>query len=108
MNTSKPLPPTGVQRSLCSPAERAGPARGAPGVGIGVVQSALQDLEPEAAYFTTLGGGQRGGFVVFDLKDSSDLPRIAEPFFMGLNATVEFTPVMNADDLKAGLGKMKL
>ncbi len=46
--------------------------------------------------------------MVFDLKDSSDLPRIAEPFFMGLNATVEFTPVMNADDLKAGLGKMKL
>ncbi len=73
-----------------------------------IVQSALQDLEPEAAYFTTLGGGQRGGFIVFDLKDSSDLPRIAEPFFMALNATVEFTPVMNADDLKAGLGKIKL
>jgi hypothetical protein len=73
-----------------------------------IVQSALQDLEPEAAYFTTLGGGQRGGFIVFDLKDSSDLPRIAEPFYMALNATVEFTPVMNADDLKAGLGKMKL
>ena len=56
-----------------------------------IVQSALQELEPEAAYFTTVGSGLRGGFFVFDLKDSSDLPRIAEPFFQGLNATLEFS-----------------
>jgi hypothetical protein len=72
-----------------------------------IVQSVLQDLKPEAAYFSAVDG-LRSGFIVFDLKDSSDLPRIAEPLFQGFNATVEFTPAMNADDLKAGLGKMKL
>jgi hypothetical protein len=72
-----------------------------------IVQSVLQDLKPEAAYCSAVDG-LRSGFIVFDLKDSSDLPRIAEPLFQGFNATVEFTPAMNADDLKAGLGKMKL
>jgi hypothetical protein len=72
-----------------------------------IIQSLLQDLRPEAAYFTTLDG-LRSGFIVFDLKDSNDLPRIAEPLFQGFNATVQFVPVMNADDLKAGLNKIDL
>jgi hypothetical protein len=42
-------------------------------------------------------------FLVFDLKDPSDIPTIAEPLFMILKAKVEFTPVMNADDLQKGL-----
>ena len=72
-----------------------------------ILQSVLQDLKPEAAYFAPIDG-LRSGFVFFDLKDSSDLPRITEPLFQGFNATVEFTPAMNVDDLKAGLGKVKL
>ena len=72
-----------------------------------IFQSLLQDLRPEAAYFTTFDG-LRSGFIVFDLKDSSDLPRITEPLFQGFNATVQFVPVMNADDLKAGLNKIDL
>jgi len=72
-----------------------------------IIQSLLQDVKPEAAYFTTLDG-LRTGFMVFDLKDSTDIPRITEPLFQGFNATVQFVPVMNADDLKAGLGKVKL
>jgi hypothetical protein len=73
-----------------------------------ILQSTLEGLEPEAAYFGPLVGGQRSGFIVFDLKDASDLPRITEPFFQGVNASVEFSPVMNANDLKAGLSKVKL
>ena len=41
----------------------------------------------------------------FDLADPSDIPPIAEPLFQELNATVEFFPAMNGDDLGAGLGK---
>ena len=72
-----------------------------------IIQSLLQDVKPEAAYFTTLDG-LRTGFMVFDLKDSTDIPRITEPLFQGFNATVQFVPVMNADDLKAGLNKIDM
>jgi hypothetical protein len=68
-------------------------------------QKLLESLKPEAAYFTTGPTGERGGFVVFDMKDTSELPAIAEPFFLAYNARVTFSPVMNAQDLaKAGPG----
>jgi hypothetical protein len=62
-------------------------------------QKLLESLKPEAAYFTTGLTGERGGFIVFDLKDTSQLPAIAEPFFLAYNARVTFSPVMNAQDL---------
>jgi hypothetical protein len=43
---------------------------------------------------------------IIDLKDPSEIAVIAEPFFIGLNAAVEFTPVMNADDLKKALDRV--
>ena len=58
--------------------------------------------KPEAAYFYP-EGGKRAALFVFDLPDSSHIPVVAEHFFFGLNAEVRLTPVMNADDLKAGL-----
>ena len=62
-------------------------------------QKILDTLKPEAAYFTTGATGERGGFIVFDLKDTSQIPAIAEPFFLAYNARVTFFPVMNAQDL---------
>jgi hypothetical protein len=68
-------------------------------------QKILKGLKPEAAYFTTRANGERGGFIVFDLEDTSQIPGVAEPFFLAFNASVTFTPVMNAEDLaKAGPG----
>lgn len=64
----------------------------------------LERLRPEAAYFFA-DRGVRTALFVIDLKDPSDIPVIAEPFFMELNATVEAAPVMNAEDLKKGLAK---
>ena len=69
------------------------------------VQSMLDELKPEAAYFSA-ADGQRTAFIFFDLKDASDMPVVAEPWFMNMNASVEFIPVMNPDELKAGLGKL--
>ena len=63
-------------------------------------QKILESLKPEAAYFTTGASGERGGFIVFDLKETSQIPAVAEPFFLAYNARVTFTPVMNAEDLK--------
>lgn len=70
-----------------------------------ILGEALERLKPEAAYFLT-ERGVRTAMLVVDVNDPSDIPTIAEPFFMGFNAAVDFTPVMNAEDLKKGLGKI--
>jgi hypothetical protein len=64
------------------------------------MQSAIADLKAEAAYFCAFDG-QRNGFIVFDMKDTSEIPGIAERFFLAFNAKVSFYPVMNAQDLAA-------
>ena len=44
--------------------------------------------------------------MVFDMPDSSDMVPFGEPFFMAVDAEVEVVPVMNAEDLQKGLGKL--
>jgi hypothetical protein len=67
------------------------------------VERILADLKPEAAYFFADDNGQRSGSIVFDMKDSSEIPALAEPWFLAFNARVSFRPVMNPEDLgKAG------
>src|SRR5438046_1029060 len=61
-----------------------------------------EDLKPEAAYFFAQDG-QRGGLFIVDMQDSSQIAEFAERFFFGLNAKVEFVPVMSAADLEKGL-----
>jgi hypothetical protein len=67
------------------------------------IEKILADLKPEAAYFFADDNGQRSGSVVFDMKDSSEVPAAAEPWFLAFNAKVSFRPIMNPQDLaKAG------
>ncbi len=70
-----------------------------------VMQTLLEKVKPEAAYFGT-EHGKRTAFIVFDFTDVTDMPSISEPLFMGLNADVTYTPVMNATDLQSGLKKL--
>lgn len=63
------------------------------------IETILADLKPEAAYFTD-DNGKRTGFIIFDLRDSSQIPAVAEPWFLTFDAHVELHPVMNVDDLK--------
>jgi hypothetical protein len=58
----------------------------------------LDDLKPEAAYFTERDG-RRGGIFVVDMQKASDIPRLAEPWFLSFNAEVEFRIAMTPEDL---------
>jgi hypothetical protein len=69
-----------------------------------IVGKALEALNAEAAYFTS-EEGNRTALIFFDMADSTDIPPAAEPFFMGLGAKITFAPVMNADEMRAGVGK---
>ena len=66
------------------------------------IEELMDKLNPEAAYFLAVDG-KRSGMFVFDMTDPSQIPQIAEPLFLNVNAAVEFAPVMNTDDLKKAL-----
>lgn len=63
------------------------------------VERILKDLKPEAAYFFADDNGQRSASIIFDMKDSSEIPAVAEPWFLAFNAKVSFRPIMNPQDL---------
>ena len=68
----------------------------------------LDATKPEAAYFTERDG-RRGGILVVNMDKASDIPRLAEPWFLSFNAEVEFRIAMTPDELADanldGLGK---
>ena len=67
------------------------------------MQRLLGEMKPEAAYFTEYGG-KRGAILVVDVADPSQIPSMAEPWFLLFNADVEFHAVMTPDDLgRAGV-----
>jgi hypothetical protein len=66
----------------------------------------LDEIKPEAVYFTEQNGG-RGAVVIVDLADASKVPALAEPWFLTFNAEVEFRVCMTPADLeKGGLDKL--
>lgn len=68
----------------------------------------LEETKPEAVYFTAKDG-KRGGFLVVNMNDVSEMPRLAEPWFMLFDAAVQFLPAMTPADLQkadlASIGK---
>src|ERR671910_3611703 len=62
------------------------------------VQSIMEDLKPEAAYFVDVDGA-RGAHIVVDMKEASQIPPLVEPLMLALGAEIEVHPVMVLEDL---------
>ena len=67
--------------------------------GFEAIQKILEQQKPEAAYFIA-DGGMRTAILIINMNDASQLPAIAEPWFLALNASIEVTPAMVAGDLQ--------
>ena len=68
-----------------------------------IIGRIVDSIQPEAVYFTEQDGKRCGLFVV-DVKNGSDVPAFAEPFFLKFNADCKFRILMSPEDLqKAGL-----
>lgn len=66
----------------------------------------LDELKPEATYFTEIKG-KRTGIIVVDLEGPSKIPALAEPWYLTFDAAVEFHVIMDPEELeKAGLDKL--
>ncbi len=70
--------------------------------GFAALAQIVGELQPEAAYFVAQDG-HRTALLFIHMDEPSQLPAVAEPFFLAFNAEVECTPAMIAEDLmKAG------
>ncbi|MCS3841507.1 hypothetical protein HNR03_006144 [Pseudomonas sp. JAI111] len=71
-----------------------------------LIERILASIKPEAAYFTEQDG-MRGGIFLVDVNEPSDIPALAEPFFLNFNASCKFRIMLSAQDLqKADLGSL--
>ena len=66
------------------------------------METLLGKLQPEAAYFGPIEG-KRGGFIVINMEEESNVVTKLEPLWLELNATVETYPVAIPDELRADL-----
>jgi hypothetical protein len=70
--------------------------------GFQAIERILEQQKPEAAYFYA-EDGKRTAILIMDMQDVAQIPAIAEPWFLALNAEIDVTPVMLPADLqKAG------
>jgi hypothetical protein len=63
-------------------------------------------IKPESVYFTDMEG-MRTAILIVNMENASQIPALAEPFFLNFQAECHFHPVMTPDDLqKAGLADL--
>jgi len=70
------------------------------------LEAIIQDIKPEAVYFTD-SEGMRAGYFFVEMKDPSEIPAMAEPFFLAFDAFVEIKPVMKPEHLAKASSKIK-
>lgn len=66
-------------------------------------RSILEEVKPEAVYFTEMNG-HRTVLLLVELASPAKIPALAEPWFLSFGADVEFHVVMSPQELEqAGL-----
>ncbi len=70
------------------------------------MESILGEIQPEAAYFGSVDGS-RGGYLVIGMDEASEIPAKLEPLLQELGATVECSPVMTLEDLRAAIQSLQ-
>ena len=68
------------------------------GTAAAIMKRILDEIKPEAAYFTA-NDGQRSGTLIVHLENASDIPRLVEPWMLNFNAQIEIQPAMTSEDL---------
>ena len=70
------------------------------------IKKILDAQKPSAVYFTDQGG-LRSAILIVDLAEASQVPALAEPWFLTFDADVNLRVVMTPEDLaKAGLDQL--
>ena len=70
------------------------------------IDKILKAIKPEAVYFTEQDG-TRGAILIVQVDNPSQIPSLAEPWFLHFQADCKFRIVMTPDDLqKAGLAEL--
>jgi hypothetical protein len=62
------------------------------------IQSIMEELKPEAAYFSDIEG-TRVAYIVVNIDDASQIAAIVEPLFLGLGAAIQVHRVMTPEEL---------
>ena len=64
------------------------------------MEKVMGAVKPEAIYFTERQG-KRGCTAIVNISNPSQIPTIAEPFFLAFNAEVHFHCIMSPEELGA-------
>lgn len=71
-----------------------------------IIGRILEEIKPESVYFTEQNG-HRGATLVVHVEQASQIPALAEPWFLHFNADCQFRIAMTPEDLQqAGLEEL--
>jgi hypothetical protein len=71
-----------------------------------IIGKILAAAKPEAVYFTEIDG-YRAAVLIVNVENASQIPALAEPWFLNFQADVRLHPVMSSEDLqRAGLAEL--
>ena len=70
------------------------------------MQKILESNKPQGAYFMEVNG-LRTGILIVELSETSQIPKLCEPWFLTFNAQCRLRPCMTPEDLaKSGIDQL--